>query len=1046
MAQVRGVSQQHEIRASIRRKDTRTLWARLSAYLRSKDGVQLGLIVICLAGVVTIKIPFSGELLLLVLWVYRRLIIDVHRAMFDFPYRVPKLAGVLDGSQDQSQGPKLGNGLAYLGNDLEHGGEQIYAGDSDLRTHMLVLGTTGSGKPQPVHANVLTPTGWRTMGSLKVGDVVCTPDGKTATIQRVIEQGVRLIFTVRTKNGRWAQATGDHLWRVLVRRGEEESTVTVTTDGIAAELAQGHRVLLPEVKRVKSRRGIGAKFKGWAAIERVEKAGKSECRCIEIDHPEHLYITDNHLVTHNTEFLLGLVFNALVQNTGCIYVDGKGDPKLQKEIFRLARYLGREDDLLIINFITSGRDFVDKQVDKVTNNMNMMGNTSSGMLIELIVALMDDSGGGGDMWKGRAISFVAALTRPLTYLRDKGFINLSPEKYLEYFELNVLEELVFEHNGKYGDMFDLIVAPLRTYLLTLPGYSKAKLKKQDTKTLEQHGFIVMQLTRIFNDLTFNYGHIFKTRVGDVDFFDVVINRRILVVLLPALERAPDSMRMLGKMVVGSIKQLMAGCLGNRVEGVVREIIDSRPTNSPVPFYTILDEYGYYAVIGFAVAPAQARSLGFSVIFAAQDFSSLKKSSAEEADATWENTNVRATGRLTSGLESETWKRISGAAGEASIAQLSGYERHVGVVNDGYASQDNIGIERRNRLEYDDLAQQADGEFTFLIGKKEQGGRTGGVRVIRGKGFFTGGSPKVAPAPKDMRINDLIPIEAPEPSDMPQSRAAAEALLESYKSGAFPTAVKSAIKSDPVLTGLHQLFERNHLDPDRPRLSRPDAALAALGWYLSRQPGDPAPAGGRRRGGTVRPAVPDPASIAASAPEMPTPEQQAALEATAAAAIASAPTTPSAYSTAEAVTDLSDADILITASAVTTNLVMTGEDRDAFMKKALPILQQHLFRLDEPDAGAEEWAQELEVANRNKLLDMEILAAGEGFASLGEKWAAEEAISRTRVTIANETSYTDPPVPEPVTLETATEQLNSMAALAKGLIKKTFSDEDSGERA
>ena len=62
----------------------------------------------------------------------------------------------------------------------------------------------------------------------------------------------------------------------------------------------------------------------------------------------------------------------------------------------------------------------------------------------------------------------------------------------------------------------------------------------------------------------------------------------------------------------------------------------------------------HIVLGFAVAPAQARSLGFSITFAAQDFSSLKKSSAEEADATWENTNVRIVGRITSGSKSETW--------------------------------------------------------------------------------------------------------------------------------------------------------------------------------------------------------------------------------------------------------------------------------------------------------------------------------------------------------------------------------------------------------
>ncbi len=44
------------------------------------------------------------------------------------------------------------------------------------------------------------------------------------------------------------------------------------------------------------------------------------------------------------------------------------------------------------------------QTDKMTNSMNQMSNTSSGMLIEFLINLLDDSGGGGgDMWKGRAI-------------------------------------------------------------------------------------------------------------------------------------------------------------------------------------------------------------------------------------------------------------------------------------------------------------------------------------------------------------------------------------------------------------------------------------------------------------------------------------------------------------------------------------------------------------------------------------------------------------------------------------------------------------------
>lgn len=869
--QYKGASRQHEIKPSRRRKDTRLFGQKFSDFFNSGDGAIAGLIILIFLGVIVtmFRIPFGGELVLFIAWIFRRSFVDMHRRSFDFPYRIPQLAKARDGSTPG--GKSLGGGITLLGNDLETK-EQIYAGNSDLRTHMLVLGTTGSGK---------------------------------------------------------------------------------------------------------------------------------------------------------TELLLGIVFNALIQNTGFIYVDGKGDPNLQKQIFRLARLLGREDDILIINFITSGRDFVEKQVDKVTNNMNIMGNTSSGMLIELIVSLMDDSGGGGDMWKGRAISFVAALTRPLTYLRDKGYINLSPEKYLEYFELNVIEELVWEHNGKYGENFDMIVAPLRSYLVTLPGYQKAKMKKQETKTLEQHGYIVMQLTRIFNDLTFNYGHIFKTRVGDVDFFDVVINRRLLVVLLPALERAPDSLRMLGKMIVGSIKQMMAGCLGNRVEGVVREIIDSRPTNAVVPFYTILDEYGYYAVIGFAVAPAQARSLGFCVIFAAQDFSSLKKSSAEEADATWENTNIRAVGRITSGTESETWKRIQGAASDADEAVLGGFDKETGGLNEVYLQQKNISIQRGSRVAYDDFAMQENGEFTFLIGKKEKGGKTGGVRIIRGMGFYTAGK-----SPKDMRINDLLPIESPEPADLPQNRKAVEALIKSLVDGSFPMLATRAISPDPVLSDLSKVLNLNHERKDRSKLGRVDASFAALGWFLN---ADKIPVR-QAKSGDNGTAEPSPKPIAASTPvstnepvetiahsepdapaPTPTPADdlklhelgvQKSLAAIADLVNSEDVSQPSkSYESATPVKDAAEDEDEITISAISTSVMLTSEDHESFKERAQPILRQFLYMIDDVPPE-EEWIDDIDIARTDKLLELEIATSGIGFTSMEDKWAAEDRINQYQKTMAEETEYID----------------------------------------
>lgn len=35
-------------------------------------------------------------------------------------------------------------------------------------------------------------------------------------------------------------------------------------------------------------------------IVAVTPIGEKECQCIEIDHPSHLYVTDDFIVTHNT--------------------------------------------------------------------------------------------------------------------------------------------------------------------------------------------------------------------------------------------------------------------------------------------------------------------------------------------------------------------------------------------------------------------------------------------------------------------------------------------------------------------------------------------------------------------------------------------------------------------------------------------------------------------------------------------------------------------------------------------------------------------------
>ena len=84
--------------------------------------------------------------------------------------------------------------------------------------------------------------------------------------------------------------------------------------------------------------------------------------------------------------------------------------------------------------------------------------------------------------------------------------------------------------------------------------------------------------------------------------------------------------------------MMASALGSTIEGSYAEVVETKPTTADMPFMTVLDEYGYYAVKGSAVMPAQARSIGFSMIFAGQDLPAFQKGGKEEAASIGANTN------------------------------------------------------------------------------------------------------------------------------------------------------------------------------------------------------------------------------------------------------------------------------------------------------------------------------------------------------------------------------------------------------------------------
>jgi intracellular multiplication protein IcmO len=265
----------------------------------------------------------------------------------------------------------------------------------------------------------------------------------------------------------------------------------------------------------------------------------------------------------------------------------------------------------------------------------------------------------------------------------------------------------------------------------------------------------------------------------VDFRDVVLNRRILVVLLPALEKSPDELSALGKLIIASLKAMLAEGLGSRVEGDYKDVIETKPTTSKTPYLCVLDEYGYYAVKGFAVVPAQARSLGFSVVFAGQDLPAFQKASKEEAASICANTNIKICMKLED--PQETWEFFQKTAGESYVSVTRSMNRQgEGASAFHYKDSMEATFDKRNRIDLLDLKDQREGEAHIFFKST----------IVRAT-FFHANPRKI----KKIKLNQFLKVRPP------QDQAIAS--LRNLVNAQF-TADSLSIESEPQI--LDELFK------------------------------------------------------------------------------------------------------------------------------------------------------------------------------------------------------------------------------------------------
>lgn len=114
-------------------------------------------------------------------------------------------------------------------------------------------GTLGSGKLLSVNELVLTPDGWVKNGTLKAGDMVCTPFGKPTKILQVFPHKNKDIYVLRTSDGRECMCGLEHLWEVRTRKqvhkyrqhGENKHFMVLTTQELIDGIERGKNFYLP---------------------------------------------------------------------------------------------------------------------------------------------------------------------------------------------------------------------------------------------------------------------------------------------------------------------------------------------------------------------------------------------------------------------------------------------------------------------------------------------------------------------------------------------------------------------------------------------------------------------------------------------------------------------------------------------------------------------------------------------------------------------------------------------------------------------------------
>lgn len=442
------------------------------------------------------------------------------------------------------------------------------------------------------------------------------------------------------------------------------------------------------------------------------------------NHYRQVWLKATDVLTHKlylsttgggkTEGLVSEMINFLGMGGGGIYSDAKAANKLAWQIYALARRMGAEDDYLVINYMSAGREHRLTDSDILTNTTNLLSSGSPDGIIQILASVIDnpEDMGANAAFGHQALALLSTVVYGLFDLKTAGETKLGIKHVREGLSLDSVIEQAYGNNLKYSRRsVDSARFYLNSLSFDLDVFNKTPVEKRGgLEFYRQHGFASMSFTRILSSFIDTYSHLYGSEQGHVSYKDVIFNNRILVILLPAMEKSPAELSNLAKLNFTSIKDAASIGLGNQLEGYRKSVLESLISNNLVPSKLISDEHGYASTPGFGVLVAQVRSLGISGTFAGQGVTSLEKGGESEAKELFDNTRDKRFGPVE---DERSIDMLMKSTGEAIVAQAAGYNQGGGVNND-MRKQQSAQLINKSRVDVIDVRQQTEGQTHAVI--------------------------------------------------------------------------------------------------------------------------------------------------------------------------------------------------------------------------------------------------------------------------------------------------------------------------------------------